>query len=88
MNGGFFFYNDILSVSSPFHRIFTSNIHTHTHTSGSEDIGMGHTKSFGVLSWNARQETGSTAFIRCQRSRQRGPKKVSKLPRSMNESNQ
>lgn len=39
---------------------------------------MGYTKSLGVLSRNAGQETGSTAFVRCQRSRQRGPEKVSK----------
>lgn len=39
---------------------------------------MGYTKSFGVLSRNAGQETGSTAFVRCQRSRQRGPEEVSK----------
>lgn len=45
---------------------------------GSEDIGMGYTKSFGVLSRHAGQETGPTAFVRCERSHQRGPEKVSK----------
>lgn len=52
---------------------FSWNIHV-----GSEDIGVGYPKSLGVLSRNARQETGSAAFIRCQRSPQRGPEEVSK----------
>ena len=69
MNGRNFFY---LSFSFSL-RYFSSS---ETYTSGREDIGMGHTKSFGVLSWNARQKTGSTASVRCQRSRQRGPEKV------------
>lgn len=44
---------------------------------GSADIGLGYAKPLGVLSRHARQETGSTASVRCQRSHQRGPEEVS-----------
>jgi hypothetical protein len=71
---GDFLYNDI------FPSLFLCRCLSETHTSGREDIGMGYTKSFGVLSRNARQKAGSTASIRCQRSRQRGPEKVRLSP--------
>lgn len=83
----FSFYNGSVSFFSPQscsslfslpdHRKLIHNTPPGLH-SGSEDIGMGYTKSLGVLSRYAGQETGSTAFVRCQRSRQRGPEKVSK----------
>lgn len=66
----FFIYNDIFSS------LFLA-AESETHTSGREDIGMGYSKSLGVLSRNARKTSGSTAFVRCQRSRQRRPEKVS-----------